>query len=66
MICQHLFWVIDPQDRVWWQIAMNEPRDSEMWATLAREVYSIVIYQSTHAMLHKHTTALSALERSDW
>ena len=66
MVCQDLFWVIDPQNRVWRQIAMNEPRDSEMRATLAREVYSIVIHQSTHAMLHKHATAFPTLERGDW
>ena len=45
---------------------MYEPSNTEVRALLTREVYAVVIDQSTHAITHEHASSLSSLERSNW
>lgn len=61
-----LFWVICPKNLIGWQEAVYEPSNTEVWALLTREVYAVVIDQSTHAVTHEHASTLSSLERSNW
>ena len=48
------------------QEAVYEPSNAEVWALLTREVYAVVIDQSTHTVTHEHAAPLSSLERSNW